>query len=235
MGELTRVSPVLAIVCYEHRLTPKKGSCPRVEICEKPHPLMGPETTMKPTIPAAALGTITATLCLLTGCAMPIRMAAHDECKARVQRISEFGAAYIMDRENGLGQADAEKDALRRYPHAYADIAMTPGATQALTATIDFIVNGKHDPIDDTTARWADCGPTPYLVFGAGGYANLPPIPEGNAGIPATPLQPLPTPLPLPNSGGAWSIAGPGGTAAGVGGTWAGSGPSWAGSGASLP
>ena len=170
----------------------------------------------------------TAALCALAGCAVPMQTPAQTQCEARVKRITNFEVAYFEYRLNkGESPREAFAAPSKQYPNEAGEFLMSPGAVNAML-TLEHNLYGQPTQVaENPDPNWANCGPTRYLVFGAGGGA-------GGPDVTAPPLAP--DPLGIGSGGGsAWSAVGPGGVAGGAGGAWAGAGPGWAASGIGRP
>ena len=171
---------------------------------------------------------LAAALCALAGCAVPIHTQAQALCETRVKRITNFEAAYFEYRLNkGESPREAFAAASKQYPNEAGEFLMSPGAVNAML-TLEHNLYGQPTQVaENPDPNWANCGPTRYLVFGAGGGA-------GGPDVTAPPLAPDPLGIGS-GGGGAWSAVGPGGVAGGAGGAWSGAGPGWAASGVGGP
>ena len=118
---------------------------------------------------------LAAALCALAGCAVPIHTQAQALCETRVKRITNFEAAYFEYRLNkGESPREAFAAASKQYPNEAGEFLMSPGAVNAML-TLEHNLYGQPAQVaENPSPNWADCGPTQYLVFGAGGDTGGP-------------------------------------------------------------
>jgi hypothetical protein len=130
---------------------------------------------------------LAAAVCALAGCAVPMQTPAQTQCEARVKRTTNFAGAYFEYRLNkGESPREAFAAASEQYPNEAGEFLMSPGAVNAML-TLEHNLYGQPAQVaENPNPNWADCGPTQYLVFGAGSGAGgpVPAVPQTELGQP---------------------------------------------------